>query len=147
MAITATGIKNIWYADPAKVTGDLTGTMLGSILKDPTTKKVPNVHQDAIQKSTDRRRISPVERDGRSHHELRHRTVRLRDEGRIHGRNRDGDDVETGPRRYGHREVHDRTHGRRSILRIPESLDRGAECRNGRSRRYQRRRHGAGAGQ
>jgi len=46
MAITATGIKNIWYADPAKVTGDLTGTMLGSILKDPTTKKVPNVHQD-----------------------------------------------------------------------------------------------------
>lgn len=44
--ITAVGIKNIWYADPAKVTGDLTGTMLGTILKDPTTKKVPNVHQD-----------------------------------------------------------------------------------------------------
>ena len=44
--ITAVGIKNIWYADPAKVTGDLTGTLLGTILKDPTTKKVPNVHQD-----------------------------------------------------------------------------------------------------
>ena len=44
--ITAVGIKNIWHADPEKVTGDLTGTMLGTILKDPTTKKVPNVHQD-----------------------------------------------------------------------------------------------------
>ena len=32
--ITAVGIKNIWYADPAKVTGDLTGTLLGTILQE-----------------------------------------------------------------------------------------------------------------
>lgn len=44
--ITAVGIKNIWYANPAKVTGDLTGTMLEAILKDSATKTVSNVHQD-----------------------------------------------------------------------------------------------------
>ena len=44
--VIAVGIKKLYYADPAKVTGDLTGTLLGTIIKDPATKQVENIHQD-----------------------------------------------------------------------------------------------------
>lgn len=40
------GIKRLLYADTSKVTGDLTPTMLKSIIDDPDTKEVTNVHQD-----------------------------------------------------------------------------------------------------
>lgn len=40
------GIKRLLYADTSKVTGDLTPTMLKSIIDDPETKEVTNVHQD-----------------------------------------------------------------------------------------------------
>lgn len=44
--VTAVGISRLWYADPSKVTGDLTGTLLATILADATTKEIDNVHQD-----------------------------------------------------------------------------------------------------
>lgn len=40
------GIKRLLYADTSKVTGDLTPAMLKSIIDDPDTKEVTNVHQD-----------------------------------------------------------------------------------------------------
>lgn len=40
------GIKRLLYADTSKVTGDLTPVMLKSIIDDPDTKEVTNVHQD-----------------------------------------------------------------------------------------------------
>lgn len=40
------GIKRLLYADTLKVTGDLTPAMLKSIIDDPETKEVTNVHQD-----------------------------------------------------------------------------------------------------
>lgn len=40
------GIKRLLYADTLKVTGDLTPAMLKSIIDDPDTKEVTNVHQD-----------------------------------------------------------------------------------------------------
>lgn len=40
------GIKRLLYADTSKVTGDLTPAMLKSIIDDPETKEVTNVHQD-----------------------------------------------------------------------------------------------------
>lgn len=110
--ITAVGIKNIWYADPAKVTGDLTGTLLGTILKDPTTKKVPNVHQDTwsldeAEPSTTQYKNQLTDgiyrqskEMGGSHHELRHRPIRLRNEGGIHGWHRNGNHLEAGTWRH-----------------------------------------------
>ena len=44
--VIAVGIKKLYYADPAKVTGDLTGTLLATIIKDVNTKQVENIHQD-----------------------------------------------------------------------------------------------------
>ena len=44
--VIAVGIKKLYYADPAKVTGDLTGTLLATIIKDVSTKQVENIHQD-----------------------------------------------------------------------------------------------------
>lgn len=44
--MNAVGIKRLLYADPSKVTGDLTPAMLKSILGDSETKEVTNVHQD-----------------------------------------------------------------------------------------------------
>ena len=38
--VIAVGIKKLYYADPAKVTGDLTGTLLATIIKDVSTKQV-----------------------------------------------------------------------------------------------------------
>lgn len=44
--VTAVGVKKLWYTDPAKVTGDLTGANLATIIKDAAnTKSVSNVHQ------------------------------------------------------------------------------------------------------
>ena len=44
--MNAVGIKRLLYADPSKVTGDLTPAMLKSILEDAETEEVTNVHQD-----------------------------------------------------------------------------------------------------
>ena len=44
--MNAVGIKRLLYADPSKVTGDLTPAMLKSILEDTETEEVTNVHQD-----------------------------------------------------------------------------------------------------
>lgn len=42
----AVGIKRLFYADPTKITGDLTGALLATLLKDADTKEVKNIHQD-----------------------------------------------------------------------------------------------------
>lgn len=42
----AVGIKRLFYADPIKITEDLTGTLLSTLLKDTDTKEVKNIHQD-----------------------------------------------------------------------------------------------------
>lgn len=44
--VSAVDIKRLWYCEPDKVTGDLTGAMLKSIIGDAETKEVINVHQD-----------------------------------------------------------------------------------------------------
>lgn len=44
--MNAVGIKRLLYADPAKVTGDLTPAMLKTIIDDSETQEVTNVHQD-----------------------------------------------------------------------------------------------------
>jgi len=44
--VIAVGVKKLWYTDPSKVTADLTGAALATILKDSeNTKSIPNVHQ------------------------------------------------------------------------------------------------------
>lgn len=44
LKISAVDIKRLWYADTSLVTGDLTGSMLKTILESAT--EVTNVHQD-----------------------------------------------------------------------------------------------------
>lgn len=44
--LSAIDIKQLFYCDPSKVTGDLTPAMLKSILADSDTKEIINVHQD-----------------------------------------------------------------------------------------------------
>lgn len=36
----------MYYADPSKITADLTGALLYTLLKDANTKEVKNIHQD-----------------------------------------------------------------------------------------------------
>lgn len=44
--LSAIDIKKLWYCDPSLVTGDLTGTMLYTIINNDECKQVKNVHQD-----------------------------------------------------------------------------------------------------
>lgn len=44
--MTAADIKRFLYADTSKITGDLTPSMLKTIISDPDTKEVTNMHQD-----------------------------------------------------------------------------------------------------
>lgn len=44
--ISAVDIKRLWHAPVNAVTGDLTGSMLATILKATTTKEVMNIHQE-----------------------------------------------------------------------------------------------------
>lgn len=44
--VSAVDIKRLWYCEPEKVTADLTGTSLKTLLSDTGTKEIINVHQD-----------------------------------------------------------------------------------------------------
>ena len=55
--MNAVGIKRLLYADPSKVTGDLTPAMLKSILEDAETEEVTNVHQDTCQWTNRKHRL------------------------------------------------------------------------------------------
>lgn len=44
--VSAVDIKKLWYFDPSKVTADLTGSAVYSLINASDTKEVKNIHQD-----------------------------------------------------------------------------------------------------
>ena len=44
--ISAVDIKRLWYCEPSKITGDLTGTALKTLIQGGDVTEIKNIHQD-----------------------------------------------------------------------------------------------------